>query len=387
MKIKLADQAKKNLMQFPWIIFWGLIGPGSLLTLMMLTGHGFPYSILGVLLLVLGWTQYSAGKKQISARPPQMGVVTYWGEKQVIGGSVAVVSEGVYLTMPYWPFYIDLLPIDVGKINKDDVPIRDIICKSPSNSEQGGKVMPGAGGRISAFFSYTFTPDPKRMKEYIDSKEERGVTEILENQISETIRQKGRVMTWEEFQFSGDRLTAEIVVRLSGDKPIKLKRDQDNHDLVWVNPSTGKPEEETPPVKLEINDALDGEITYFLEQKVRGNSSYADVQDLGVIIHRANVEKFELGESLKKAAEKMAEEEQERRGEVYETETELQQAQLMFDAYKKAGTPKTLEDCLLEVRRRKSQREGKDVKTIELPGLADGIKAIADLVVAMKGGK
>ncbi len=380
---------KQHLMVFPWIVFYALLGGGGILTLMLFTGHGYPYSILGILLLVLAWTEYSAGKKNIAAKPPHKGIPTYWGERQtvkkIVDGNeiqVAVVlTEGDYLTMPYWPFYIDFIPVKVEKVNVDDVSIRDIICKA--SGDNGAD--PVAGGRISAFFSYTFVPDPERYMSFINSGGENEVKAIIENRISEVVRQEGRNYDWEAFQFSGDRLTTIIITKLCGEKPFVLEQDASGK---WVPKKNGEVYVTRDPRDPQCTDQ---EITYFLEkvrQEMINGDGYADVQDLGVTLRRANLERFELGDNLKKAAEKLAEEQQQRRGEVFETQTELQQAGLIHAAYAAAGTPKTLEDCLLEIRRRKAQKEDPNsVRTFEVPGLAEGIKAVAEIAAAIRGNK
>lgn len=363
-----------NLKNFPWIVFCVLMGVGGLSLLALLSGFLNPLAVAGLGAFGFVWLEYKSGMKNIPAKPPHVGVLTFWGRRTMI-----VLSEGDHLMMPYWPFFIDFIPIKVEKINVDDEPIPDIICKAKGPK----KKIPGAGGRLTAFFSYTFTPDPKRLMQYINSGEEKGVRAIIENQISEIVRQKGREMTWEEFQFSGDVLTAEMVVRLSGDKPPQLKRIPGKENELEKT-SDGKYQETGE--RLEVSKCIPEEIKYFLEQKVRGESSYADVQDLGVVIHRANIEKFELGKDLKEAAERMAREEQERGAEIYEVETETKQAQILFKAYEDAGTPQTLEACVLEIRRRKAQREGKDVKTLEIPGLTETATAIGTGLAALGAG-
>lgn len=369
----------------PWIIFWTLIGSGVIGLGFAAMGIDLPWSLLSVSLLALAFIEWDAGKKNVSASPPHKAVLTFWGNR-MIGSEPIILDEGDHLMMPYWPFKIDLIPVKVEKINRDEIPVKDIICKSSVKGEGSGGIE--AGGRVSAFFSYTFVPDtrdPKRIMDYINSGQASGISQILEDRISEILRQAGRDHTWEQLQFSSDKLTALVLVRICGEKPVALAVGPDGKT---IRDHRGKPtemtidvpgESEPIPVVKEIEECTIDEIEYFLD-KIHTNGGYTDVADLGIIVVRANVERFELGEDLKKAAEKAVREQQERRAEVYEIETELEQAQKLFDKYTAAGSSRTIEDCVMEIRRRKTQREGQNVKTFEIPGLAEGLGVIGALL-------
>jgi len=376
----------------PWVVFWFLVIAGVIEARFALMGIDLPWSLISITLLALAYLIWDVGKKNVPASPPHKAVLTFWGNRTGwCGEKPVVLDEGDYLMMAYWPFKIDLIPIKVEKINRDEIPVKDIICKS-SVKDEGEEGAGGieAGGRVSAFFSYTFVPDPDRIMEYINSGQAEGVGKILDDRIAEVLRQSGRDHTWEELQFSSDKLTALVLVRICGEKPVALKIGADGKT---IRDHHGKPqeigidvpgEEKRIPAVKEIEECTVDEIEYFLD-KIHTNGGYTDVADLGIKVVRANLERFELGEDLKKAAENVAREQQERRAEVYEIGTELAQAQKLLDEYVKAGLSKTLEDCVMEIRRRKTQREGQNVKTFEIPGLAEGLGAIGAMIANRQG--
>jgi len=111
----------------------------------------------------------------------------------------------------------------------------------------------------------------------------------------------------------------------------------------------------------------EGQTTGDLQKQLQSNG-FPDIVDLGIIVWRFNVGRVKEEGKLAEVAEAQAKEIQERRAEVYEIDTEIQQAQKLFNAYKEADTPKTLEDCILEIRRRKVMREGHGA-TYDIPGL------------------
>jgi len=379
----------------PWVIFWFLVVAGVIGVGFILMGIDLPWSLVGITLLALAYLIWDVGKKNVPASPPHKAVLTFWGNRTGwCGDKPVVLDEGDYLMIPYWPFKIDLIPIKVEKINRDEIPVKDIICKS-SVKDEGEEGAGGieAGGRVSAFFSYTFVPDSDRIMEYINSGQAEGVGKILDDRIAEVLRQSGRDHTWEELQFSSDKLTALVLVRICGEKPVTLRVE----DGKTFRDNYGKPQEitETIPgdkpgetkevaVVKEIEECTVDEIEHFLD-KIHTNGGYTDVADLGIKVVRANLERFELGEDLKKAAENVAREQQERRAEVYEIGTELAQAKKLLDKYVEAGLSKTLEDCVMEIRRRKTQREGQNVKTFEIPGLAEGLSAIGAMIANKQG--
>lgn len=382
----------------PWAIFWSLVGFGLLGVGFALMGIDLPWSILGVCLLALAYIEWDAGKKNVPAsKPASKAVLTFWGNRtgRWIGPTPIILDEGDHLVMPYWPFKIDLIPFSVTKVNRDEIPVMDIICKSETIEGQGDGGL-GAGGRVNVYYSYTFIPDtehPERIIDYVNSDYADGVAQIIEDRAAEVLRQSGRDNTWEQLQFSSDKLTAMVLVKLSGEKPIALEIDpSDPNGKKTFRDHKGKPKEATidvpgepEPVPLvkEVEDCTVDEIDYFLD-KIHENHGYTDVQDLGIIILRFNIEKVELTGTLKTVAEKAVTEQEERRAEVYEIDTELKQAQKLYDKYKEVGSSKTMEDCVMEIRRRKVQREGKSVQTFEIPGLVEAAGAIATAFATIK---
>lgn len=289
-------------------------------------------NVWGLLPIGLTGIMFALGLKKIPAKPPNKGLVTIWGKRYNI-----VKNEGWRLLAPYFPFLYNVILIDVEK-NNEDWKFENIRCKQAKST----KKKPHSGGEISVMIHLTWRPDPSRLIRYIDSGGEEGVRNIIRDMVAEDIRQMGRGRSWEEMTFSGDELMKSLVKKLTGKE--------------------AKPNQTPAEFQQELQ-----------------TNGFPDIADLGVIITRLNVGRIEEHGELKRVAEALAKETQERRAEVYEVDTEIKQAEKLFNAYQKAGTPKTLEECIMEIRRRKAIREGKG-SVIDIPGLKEGAEAIAGIL-------
>jgi len=286
--------------------------------------------------------------KYILVDPPNVALITFLGKRwpwkkdeipwwaRPFIPKKAMKKEGWRFFFPYFPFFYNFILIKVNKVNQK-IELEDIRCKlaeTDSNSPQ-------SGGEVSVKVDLTWHPDyihenGERLRFFINSGREEEVKKILHGMTEEDIRQLGRTHTWEEYTFATDELTKSIYKKLTGQ------------------------------VIKDINAF----------QRETENNGVPDIISLGIVITRINVGKIKEQGELQKAASSQAKEIQERRGDLYETETEIQQAQLLFEAYKKVGTPKTLEECILEIRRRKVIREGHgavyDIPELEKVGVAIG---------------
>jgi len=262
-----------------------------------------------------------------------IGVITLKGERKE--EKPFIKKEGWRFFADFFPFLYDFKPIKIEKVNQD-IYFDNIRCRQKNSGTEAQ-----SGGEISVKVGLTWQPDyinnnGKRLHSYMDSGEKEGVENIINDLIEEDIRQMGKEKSWEEFTFGTDELARSLIKKLTGQEPT----------------------EQEP-------------LTEFL-RKMQKNG-FQDVADLGVIIWRFTVGQIKEQGELANAAEKQAVEVQERRAEIYEVGTEIEQAKILLQGYQDAGqTDKIFDDCLLEIRRRKVQKEGHGA-VWDIPGL-DKIK-------------
>lgn len=197
--------------------------------------------------------------------------------------------------------------------------------------------------------SFTWMPDIERLHNFIQIRKDNGVESILKEKIGDEVRQMGRSYDWQGLTFATDKINYTIIHKVTGDR---------------IEPSM---------TEDEIDERLK-------RLAVEGST---DIIDLGIRIFRVNVSKVEVEKKVRDSANRLAVEEQERSAEVFEIETEIKQAEILYKSYNALGEPKTMEACVKEIRIRKAQRDGKGVSTLEIPGLEGAAAAVATV---LKGG-
>jgi regulator of protease activity HflC (stomatin/prohibitin superfamily) len=206
------------------------------------------------------------GIRKIPADPPQVALVTFLGKR-----IKRVKREGWRFFFGY-PYIFSYIPISIQKVNQDFVPQE---TRTPDNAE------------IKVPISITWQPNyqkPKDLINFIDSGGSEGVKNILQDIVSERIRQWARSLkegpqTWEEAQASSAEATQVILETIIGDQ-----------------------------VTAEGMDECR-----------RGNGRFY-LHSLGIVINRLNVGQIDSLGAVKEAAEKAAKEEQERKAEIIELE-------------------------------------------------------------------
>lgn len=298
------------------------------------------------ILVFIGGIALKVCLKNIPAKPPYVGLITVWGERKP-----RFKKEGWRFFLPFFPFFYSFIPVKIEKVN-EDFSFKNIRCRQREDEvKKEDKKMPYSGGEISVEIGLTWQPDYRygkgeRLISFIDSGGEKGVRSILEDLIEEDIRQTGKEKSWEEVSFATDELVARLVKKLTG---------------------------ETPKEGQSIGD---------LQKELQSNG-FPDIADLGIIIWRFNIGRVQEEGKLAEVAEAQAKEIQERRAEIYEVGSEIQQAELLQKAYEEAGTPKPLDECVLEIRQRKVMREGHGA-TYDIKGLDKIANTVA---MILKGGK
>lgn len=206
------------------------------------------------------------GIRRIPAEPPQVALVTLFGKR--IG---RVKKEGWRFFFAY-PYIFGYIPIGITKVNQDFAPEE---VRTPDNAD------------IKVPVHITWNPDgddPEFLITFLNSGEEAGVKNILQDIVSERVRQWAYSTgegpkTWEEAQGATNQAVEAILETI-------LTRDVTDDEM---------------------------------KECRRGNGKFK-LPSLGIVISRLNIGQIEVTGAVKEAAEKTAKEVQEKKAETVEQE-------------------------------------------------------------------
>src|SRR6056297_492968 len=322
-------------------IFISLVGSIIYLGFVFHTQGFWPIWFLVLAALVaLIWGIWEYFFITIPADPPSVGVMTVWGERRLIYGQdsygewkamgVYYVKEGLRLHAPYFPFFLGYIVIDITKRNRDMNPMT-VWCKREEESDSDPSLM---GAQMAVSISYTWTPDPDRLYMFLQTGEDEGVEEIIPDVIEEDVREVAQENYWEKFLPLHKDLTKKIINRLTGEK--------------------------------EATAIINGS---------------SDTQAMGILVYRLNVTSINpVDEELKESITAFSREKRERHAEVYEMQTEAQQANVLMEEARQAGNPITFDQAYALLKRYKLAREGKiNARHFSFEGLDSLIPALKSL--------
>ena len=249
----------------------------------------------GLILVGIAFAMFGLGLRNIPANPPHKGLVTVWGKRRP-----SIIGEGYTVLAPYFPFFYDVIPINMEQHNEDFV-FEHLRC----NAVSGRDFQSGAAVTVKVGVTWSPNNDAQALRQYATTK------------------------TWEELTRSGVDITHILLQKLTAETAAGAKG----------------------------------------QQRLR-QQGYPDVVGLGIVITRLNVGEIVPEGKVWHAAEGHTAESHEGRAEDYELAVEVRQAKKLKDAYDEVGEPRSLEDCILEVRRRKAIREGHG-NVIDVTGLGN----------------
>ena len=274
------------------------------LSIFILTVKFFWFAVGAIFFLASAFIVKKGLKSIPAVNPPCIGVLTIWGKKMNV-----ILKEGLVLIAPYLPFLLDLVLIDVVKKNEDFI-IENVRCRS---EEGEGK----SGGAVTVKVGITWIPDEKNPVNYINSGGEQGVRDIMKDMLDEDVRQMGRKKTWQDMTFATDDMAIQLILKLVGrereDEGVEKKELKRYYDL-------------------KETERKDSQKTFPILGKIL-SSGVADEHKLGIKFLRLNVKSVEPEGELKKNAEKVAIEEQQRKAEFYEADTTVE----IVKKFKKTG--------------------------------------------------
>lgn len=281
--------------------------------------------------------------RRIPVDPPSFAVPTFWNRRQLV-----IIPERIAFVFKWFPLFEDLIIISSVQRNSDLL-LENVLCKAPDEGQTGTSGDMRSGGEVKVKLALTYAPDikdPRKAHEYINSGQAKGVEEIVEDMLGETVRREALGSTWEQFAFRREDLSVELITMLTGLQPDEIvERDTDGKPVVDLDPDRPKYK-----VRKRVdNEPLTKEdCDHFLLSILKNGPS--DIVGLGIRVRRLNVIDITAEDELKAASAGMAVEEQQRRSENMDFRTELQLAELYLAAAKARNEELTLETALAWVR-------------------------------------
>lgn len=328
------------------------------------------------------------GLQQIPADPPHVGVLTVLGERTRL-----VKKEG-WRFFPFYPWWHGRILVKVAKVNQD---LKEQIVRTPDLAE------------LTIPVSITWTPDKdnaENLIEFLNSGGESGVKTILEDIVRESLREWAfshdeGPQTWQEAMEARYEAVAMLLKAILGEEltPIRLpfktasllryfttprprpttKKEKELCGENWENVKSVF-EKLSEEERKEIQAAAEERRVAILDAR-QGNGKFVKPQ-LGIILNRLNIDEVKPKGELATAAEKLVKEEQERRGEVFEVETDVLNAQQLVDAATKvAGQAITFEEAYRITMEWKTTREGHG---FTVPGIAPAVTRLAEAILGRR---
>lgn len=378
----------------------------------ILLASGEPWFFVASFVAV-GGGLFLQGLKCIPAQPPHVAVLTVFGRR------IEVVKKEGWRFFPLYPWWHGAILVNVTKVNQD-LPEQKV--RTPELAE------------LSVPVSITWIPakdSGAQLIEFLDSGGRKGVETILEDVVRERLREwaisnEEGPENWKDAMGAREEAVAILLKAILGGESFEKTPDSESPEKVpgveyLKRIPSGIP---TPillryfaePQKFPSNDRdkkrwgeeweiLKGELPKDLEkhgltekklkdrvderreqvQKVRQGQGKFNRIGLGIYINRLNVGEIKPLGKLAEVAELEAKELQERRGEVFEVDTDLMKAEQLVKAVIAKEEELSIQDAYRIVMEWKTTREGRGFTIPGLsPVLAEVVKAFLGKVKGMK---
>ncbi len=325
----MAEMAEEDEMK---VLYWLLTVVLWVLTIIV----SVKFLSLAVIALVGGIILQ--GLKKISADPPSIAAVMLLGERT---GDVKKEGWRFFL---FYPVLFGYVEIDVSKKNPDFKP---------------QTVMTPDNAQIEIPVSITYTPDCENINNYINAKKENGVNDILEDIVSQKLREWAIAtdegpQTWEEAMAAREEAVWLLSKAILGEElPTNLKIEGVSSEIpsiIWYQyfystPKQRKNEKDNDwerrktewdgwknKIDIELNDQPHPN---FIKAQIEARKKEIDsirrcngskpIKHLGIILNRLNLGEFKRIGKVAEAAELKVKEGLERDAEEVETNHVIQQ--------------------------------------------------------------
>jgi regulator of protease activity HflC (stomatin/prohibitin superfamily) len=151
------------------------------------------------ILILLGFVLvfFATSLRRIPADPPHVAVVTFFGKR-----TRQIKKEG-YRLFPFYPVVFGAIPISITKVHQDLSPQR---VRAHDNAE------------LEVAVATTWTPSEDYAIEYLNNGGEGGVRKVLEDMISQRLREWARSPgnTWDYVLSAKDEATVAVIRDIAG---------------------------------------------------------------------------------------------------------------------------------------------------------------------------
>lgn len=332
----------------------------------------------------LGWYILTYPMTVVRSDPPEVALLTFWGERQRI-----LLSEGEYKLLGFFPFKLGITPATAKTIPFDFV-FDKVPCRSDTSADgkgvgafvtvrvvgnieadhmlsegdtRGDGANPSEGARRIINFLNKGGGDGLQDGIVVDW-QQNGVLKTLEGVIGQGVREHAKAYVWEEYVTLKAPLAAALVTSMSTARPRELPRvggivTKPDHQTFTMEEYMSYPEIREPLVYVcKANSTTDDgkqehrnrvmDMEFFLEMVREGG--FSDVPDLGVQFTRFTVPEIEPTGEVREAADKAAAETKQREQETADTNAEIALAKRYMEADEKL----TLDAALSYVRLRRN---------------------------------
>ncbi len=366
------------------VIIGALVG---ILTKNPFWGLGISIALIGIFVL--------QGTRKIPAQPPNKGILTFLGKRTNV-----VIDEGWHF-FPFFPWLYGIILIDVSKKERD-IPAESV--RTPDLAELKIPIS------ITWTPSYEDTKDANGnvifkggddLKEFLNSGGEKGVNAILEDIIRERLREWAMSssegpQSWEEAIGAKEEAAAILLKAILGETldpipsgiptPVLLKclnsppRKPTKEECILWGKNWETATNEIGQLSDEERDQLFIAVRKRKSEiaKVRQGNGHFKIHQLGITLNRLNIGEAKPLGKLAEAAESQVKEAQERRGEVFEVETDLLKAAELIKAATATGETLSTEEAFRIIMEWKATREGKG---FTIPGVSPAIKQILEVLL------
>lgn len=288
-----------------------------------------------------GIRYFNEHAKEIKADPPNIGVLTFFGNPKRIH-----LASGLAFTRP--PI-IDFIPIDVSQTTVD------------------------FKGKLTGFFSADGVPvslssvkmvymvNKKRVLDFIGAKKQAGIADITEDLVPSKLRPLIR-----------DRPVDNLIGKAKDDSA--QSRDKQYLENAVIAELIGVEEDEISPEM----------------KRIMSKNGKSDAHRFGIKVNKFSIGMVDTSEDFAEDLRKKAREEKQRQAETFEVGTEILQAKKLFDAFKDSNEPLSFEECLKIVKDDKLVREGHGItpglrSLLSRKGGTGGLEWLAGLASIIRG--
>jgi regulator of protease activity HflC (stomatin/prohibitin superfamily) len=164
-------------------------------------------TLAGIILVGIAFLMFGLGLRNIPANPPHKGLVTIWGKRYP-----SIIGEGYTVLAPYFPFFYDVIPINMEQHNEDYV-FEHLRC----NAVAGRDFQSGAAVTVKVGVTWSPNDAPQALFNFIGVGTESGTRNIMRDMLAEALRQYATTKTWEELTRSGGDITQILLQKLTAE--------------------------------------------------------------------------------------------------------------------------------------------------------------------------